>query len=173
MPIDHSCPDCGENLSLDVSSVGRTSCPECGTQLEVGNTTSGNKMVRRVRSFGPENDYTDKLLDKLNELEQNSLEESAIASGQGAYIASEFMALRALEAVSRRITDEETWDTAIDRIEEQHGDLSGYIAMLRDRRNEVAHPDAVESTEDQSQRTFEQVKHMLHYLEDEIDNGAE
>jgi uncharacterized Zn finger protein (UPF0148 family) len=168
MPIDHACPDCGENLSLPPTSVGRTSCPKCGAQLEVRDDMSGNKMVRRVKSFGPEMDYTDELLDKLTKLEKNSLEESAIAAGQGAYIASEFMALRALEAVSRRITDEERWNSAINQIENDFGDLSGYIDMLRDRRNEVAHPDAEESTEDQAQRTFEQVKHMLHYLEEEI-----
>jgi len=168
MTIDHTCPDCGENLLLAPTSVGRTSCHKCGTQLEVKDDMSGNKMVRRVKSFGPEMDYTDELLYKLNELEKNSLEESAIAAGQGAYIASEFMTLRALEAVSRRITGEGTWDNAIDQLEKNHGELSAYINMLRDRRNEVAHPDAVKSTEDQAQRTFEQVKHMLHYLEDEI-----
>jgi hypothetical protein len=113
-------------------------------------------------------DYPDEILYKLNELELNSLDESAIAAGQGAYIASEFMALRALESVSRRITDEETWDNAIDRIEERHGELSGYISMLRDRRNEVGHPDAVESDEVQAQHTFEQVKHMLEYLKDDF-----
>jgi hypothetical protein len=118
-------------------------------------------------------DYQSELLVKLSQLEINSLNESAVAAGQGAYIASEFMSLRALEAVSRRMTGEDTWDNSIDRIEEQHGDLSGYIDMLRDRRNEVGHPDAIESTEDQARRTFEQVKHVLHYLEDDIDSGPE
>jgi len=167
MEINHNCPDCGENLSLDMDSAGITSCSNCGAQLELGDDAAANKTVRRVKSFGPR-DYTDELLEKLNDLERNSLEESAIASGQGAYIASEFMSLRALESVSRRITNEGTWDNAIDRIEEQHGELSGYIGMLRDRRNEVAHPDAVESSEHLAERTFEQVKHTLDYLEDHI-----
>ena len=163
MSIDHSCPDLGGNLSLDIDSIGRTSSPECGTQLELRDSFSGNIEVRRVKSFGPEMDFSNELLDKLTELGK-SLDESAIASSEGAYIASEFMALRALESVSKRITEETMWDNAINGIDQEHGELSAYISMLRDRRNKVAHPDAVVSTEDQAQRTFEQVKHMLDFL---------
>ena len=104
---------------------------------------------------------SDEVIEKLKPVEWQSLQEAALCSGSGSYVASEFMATRALESLSKRLTKERTWADAIGELEDEYEELTGAIEYLKNERNQVAHPDKEESSRIEARQTYDMVIRMV------------
>lgn len=148
------CPSCGEEINFDFDFSGDTACPHCQEQLEVTAKRGTEIEVRRKRPYRPEEEISSEAQDELKAVEWRSLHESSIAAGSGAYIAAEFMSLRAVEGIARRITNEGNFADAIDALEQDYPTLSASISYLKEGRNKVAHPDKERSSRNEAKQTY-------------------
>lgn len=155
------CPVCSQQIELHRGVSGDSSCPHCGEPLDISVERNGEIRIRKVRPYSIDEYLSPEARNNLEPVERRSLFESSLAAGYGAYIAAEFMSLRALEGISRRYTKEGNWSDAIDELEEEYPELSGTIDYLRNERHKVAHPDKERSSKKDAEQTFHSVVRII------------
>lgn len=155
-----NCPGCSELLKINSKVTGTVGCGTCGEQLNV--SENGDKLhIERNQEFTPAYDLSDSAISRLKPVEVNSLEEASKCTASGSYLASEIMATRALESISKRLTDKGNWSDAIGDLQEEYPRLTGTIEYLKDERNNVAHPDKVTSSKVEANQTYYMVIRMV------------
>lgn len=125
----------------------------------------GEKIeVRRRKEFTPSHDLSPEAEEELELVEWQSLHEASLCSGNGSFVASEFMSTRALESISIRLTNEGNWADAIDELKDEHPQLTGPIEYLKEERNKVAHADKEKSSSIEARQTYDMVVRMIEDL---------
>lgn len=144
------CSRCGESIYIDPMGTpytGDLACIHCKNVMEVSVSQSGSKVTTKYPN--PFEDLAE-WWPLLTVAERTCLVEAAIALGDNAYTASEFMSLRNLESLCRRaykkVKGEEYtggWFEILDILADDK-DFEPYADVLhyfRRVRNRIAHPD--------------------------------
>jgi len=121
-----------------------------------------SKLVNGVKEFLDEKEFN-----MLNPLEQQGLNEAASCLLLNIFTCSEFIALRSAESLLRRwyekktnnTLEQERWGDILDKLNSAYPKKSerpkelSLLDYLRERRNEIAHPEAISNPE-QATSTF-------------------
>jgi hypothetical protein len=121
-----------------------------------------SKLVNGVKEFLDEKEFN-----MLNPLEQQGLNEAASCLLLNIFTCSEFIALRSVESLLRRWHEKKTgtklehegWGDILDKLNSAYPKKSerpkelSLLDYLRERRNEIAHPEAISNPE-QATSTF-------------------
>jgi len=121
-----------------------------------------SKLVSGIKGFLDEQEFS-----ILSPLEQQGLNEAASCLLLNIFTCSEFIALRSVESLLRRwyekktsnILKQERWGDILDKLNSEYPKKSerpkelSLLDYLRERRNEIAHPEAISNPE-QATSTF-------------------
>ena len=139
--------------------------------------TPGRHIIQTTRiTQGPKSFVEPELLGLLNEMEHSDLWESCGCILVGSYTAAEFIALRSAESLLRRwherktgvTLERRTWGRVLDALtdsypEKQRPKELKLLGYLKERRDEVAHPDR-SSTSQEAETTLMNVFSLVQSL---------
>lgn len=120
-------------------------------------------VIKEVRNIFPTIDELDKVWNKLDIIEKQSIHEAQISFGIGAHTASEIMALRTLEGVLRRVYDtKEMFGALLKRMEKDPDlkDLKEIFSYFKNVRNKITHPEKL-SSQLEAESTFSMMKRLI------------
>ncbi|MBI4181228.1 MAG: hypothetical protein HY528_04785 [Chloroflexi bacterium] len=152
------CVFCGQEILIDSLACpysGEVACPNCHIEMQVYVTFNSQEAtkVQRKYPFYPQADLKEEW-QYLTKVETNSFNEAAWDVGNKTYTSAEFMAMRALESVCRRLYEKTTgkeasqgWGKVIDELADT-GLFKPYVGIMgyfKDVRNRLAHPDGISS----------------------------